>query len=200
MGSKACQGLSPNITFKSPRQTVRPTPTYRCSLCAWHTLEKPSWPSLPQASWQILIPRPRSTGAAMANPNPASPVTVRRRPSPGSYGSQSHDPGCCSWAGHSAAARSPGLLPSAVTAALRSRQQQTASAPWKLPRLPEPAGDRYGRLTISMTKALSSEIFILCWKSVKWALEILTGNINRVQLRCILKRETSETKAKLDFT
>ncbi|CAK6434694.1 unnamed protein product [Pipistrellus nathusii] len=33
-GIKACQGLALNTTTQSPRQTVRPSPSYRCGLCA----------------------------------------------------------------------------------------------------------------------------------------------------------------------
>lgn len=73
VGIKVCQGLSPNTTFKSPRQTGRPPPGPRCSLCAWHTLKGLADPSSLRPTYQYLVLR-HGTGANMANHN--TPLTV----------------------------------------------------------------------------------------------------------------------------
>lgn len=79
-----------------------------------------------------------------------------------------------------------------------------ASVPWKTP--PPRAWRKYsyGLLTISMMKAVFSEILVLCWKSVKWPLRIklLARNVNRKSDQSVYSNGEKVVlkKVKLDVT
>ena len=62
----------------------------------------------------------------------------------------------------------PGFLPLPVLAAPGLHQQCDSLHSLKIPIPPRTWKNKYsyGRLTVSMTEVLSSEIFILCWKPV----------------------------------
>lgn len=175
-GIRACQGLAPNTTTQSPRQTVRPPPSYRCGLCAG-TAGSGLAGRVPSG----LLTHPRflrhkRTRASSANPNThPSRRQVRKaawgRPlwltEPVAEGRS------LLWPEPAARALStdewPGSLPSAVLPA-------PGPAHSVQPPLPEnPRALRTRRkedrlLTVSTTTVLSSAKLILYWKLVKWPL------------------------------
>lgn len=185
-GIKVCQGLFLTATFKSPRQQWghhQATDAVCAPGTPWKSLSDPT--SL-RPTYKYSVLSHQSTGARAANANThLSQWYVWQWPSAGSYVSQSQwlEGGYCPWAGHSAGAwnlskkhegsqdKGSGSCFQVCWLPLGPCQQHNSLCSLKTPIPPRTLRkDSYGLLTISMTKVLSSEIFISCWKPVIWPL------------------------------
>lgn len=200
---------------------MKPPPRHWCSVCAWHIWKRLADPGslTPRYKYSVLRHTSLSKhwGKFGQHHTHLYQGCVRRWPSGGSCGSHSQglERGCCFYAGH----LEPRIQAWSMWGGHRTRGEASclcancpgapanntrASVPWKTP--PPRAWRKYsyGLLTISMMKAVFSEILVLCWKSVKWPLRIklLARNVNRKSDQSVYSNGEKVVlkKVKLDVT
>lgn len=206
---------------------MKPPPRHWCSVCAWHIWKRLADPGslTPRYKYSVLRHTSLSKhwGKFGQQHTHLYQGCVRRWPSGGSYGSQSHrvwreaaasmlatwslesKPEVCGGGGGGGGHRTRGEASCLCANCPGAPANNTrASVPWKTP--PPRAWRKYsyGLLTTSMMKAVFSEILVLCWKSVKWPLRIklLARNVNRKSDQSVYSNGEKVVlkKVKLDVT